>query len=92
MTPEEVIRLAREADLATEDEVLLNLEWTGTQEDLERFADLVAAAEREKTLEGISHIVDAAVKQEREECARFCEAYVVEGLGREMAEAIRARQ
>jgi len=47
MTPEEVIRLAREADLATEDEILMNLEWTGTQEDLERFAALIAAHERE---------------------------------------------
>ena len=42
------------------------------QESLERFANLVAAAEREA-------------------CAQMCEAYMAEGIGREMAQTIRAR-
>jgi hypothetical protein len=41
-------------------------------EHLERFAALVAAAEREA-------------------CAKMCEAYIAEMIGREMAAAIRAR-
>jgi hypothetical protein len=41
-------------------------------EHLERFAALVAAAEREA-------------------CAKMCEAYIAEMIGREMATAIRAR-
>ena len=41
-------------------------------EHLERFAALVAAAEREA-------------------CAKVCEAYIAEMIGREMATAIRAR-
>lgn len=34
---------------------------------------------------------DAAVLEEREACAKVCESYIAEGIGREMAEAIRAR-
>ena len=35
--------------------------------------------------------IDTAVAAEREACARVCEAYMAEGIGREMARAIRAR-
>lgn len=36
-------------------------------------------------------MVKQAVQAEREACARMCEAYMAEGIGREMAAAIRSR-
>jgi hypothetical protein len=84
---EDVIRLAREAGfnvkhLYGEDEVCeQEYEYWRENPDIgqdvithtvERFADLVAAAEREA-------------------CAKVCEAYIAEMIGREMATAIRAR-
>ena len=36
-------------------------------------------------------LVNAAIEAEREACAKVCESYIAEGIGREMAEAIRAR-
>jgi len=46
MTREDIIRMAREAGFNLEQGFLLRV--TGIDEDLERFAALVAAAEREK--------------------------------------------
>ena len=45
MTKDDIIRMAREAGLNVEQGFLLRV--TGIDEDLERFAALVAAAERE---------------------------------------------
>jgi hypothetical protein len=45
MTKEDIIRMAREAGFNVEQGFLLRV--TGVDEDLERFAALVAAAERE---------------------------------------------
>jgi len=36
-------------------------------------------------------MVNDLVRAEREACAKVCEAYIAEGIGREMAAAIRAR-
>ena len=36
-------------------------------------------------------VIAKAVAEEREACAQMCEAYMAEGIGREMARAIRAR-
>lgn len=36
--------------------------------------------------------VQEAILAEREACAKVCESYIVEGIGREMAAAIRARK
>ena len=66
------------------------------------FAALVAAAERERAIaviKGMTNEVQSSLEQayrdgaaaEREVCAKMCESYVAEGIGREMAEAIRAR-
>jgi hypothetical protein len=65
MTHDDIIRLARDAG------------WNGLVEadvieNFERFAALIAAAEREA-------------------CAKMCEAYIAEMIGKEMAAAIRAR-
>ena len=46
MTRDDIIRMAREAGFNVEQGFLLRV--TGIDEDLERFADLVAAAEREE--------------------------------------------
>ena len=47
MTREDIIRMAREACDADKVDAWYNGFWTLTQEELERFAALVAAAERE---------------------------------------------
>jgi hypothetical protein len=65
MTRDDIIRLAREAS-SESDYDFPNIS------ALERFANLVAAAEREA-------------------CAKMCEAYIAEMIGKEMAAAIRAR-
>jgi len=46
MNRNDIIRMAHEAGMYFHDEVADP--WTATQEELERFAELVAAAEREK--------------------------------------------
>jgi hypothetical protein len=65
MSRDDIIRLAREAS-SESDYDFPNIS------ALERFAALVAAAEREA-------------------CAKMCEAYIAEMIGKEMAAAIRAR-
>lgn len=47
MTRDDIIRMAREAGMAEFQEVMYNNFWTADQKELERFAALVAAAERE---------------------------------------------
>jgi hypothetical protein len=47
MTRDDIIRMAREAGMAEPQEVMYNNFWTADQKELERFAALVAAAERE---------------------------------------------
>jgi hypothetical protein len=60
-----VIEMAREAGLFTHKEV---------QPELERFAELVRADERERIyFQNSSDFVKAAVLTEREACARVCE-------------------
>jgi len=73
MTRDDIIRMSQEADYYA-DNILykgeFHLNWYDVRD--QRFAELVAAAEREV-------------------CAKVCEAYIAEGIGREMASAIRAR-
>jgi hypothetical protein len=81
MTRDDIIRMAREAGIG-ETRGWFNC----VEEELERFANLVAAAELEACLNQIEIIVEA----EREACAKVCDGwpdYDVQGL----AEAIRAR-
>lgn len=77
MTQEDIIRMAREAGFNVEQGFLLRV--TGIDEDLERFAALVAAAEREAC---------ARVCEERQE---VFQKYYTKGLAAMCAEAIRAR-
>ena len=60
-----IIRMAREAGLLPNPEVYA--------EDLERFAALVAAAEREACAEHYLDICRKAIVEEREACAAICE-------------------
>ena len=100
MTREDVIRMAREAELNAHGLVI---------DRLERFAKLVAAHEREKvakwmversyatghgdTVEDLLTEIDWQVaEREREECAKFCdEQYVFYGFDHVFAAGIRAR-
>ena len=88
MTREEIIRMAREAGFS---------EWAvQTPKDLERFAALVAAAEREKfKVHAAALVRDArhdATEREREACAMVCdEHWRNSGNAMECADAIRAR-
>ena len=73
MNTEEIVRMAREAGVYSA--------FMGEDEDLERFAALVAAAERaemakhcaEITRAAVAKAVDGAIALEREACAKVCD-------------------
>ena len=86
MTREDIIRMAREASDPDKVDPFHNGFWVLTQEELERFAALVAAAEREAMIEQgwrqcakdqrttqFCGMVEQAVLAEREACAKVCE-------------------
>ena len=94
MTQEDIIRMAVTCQLittASRDGVYMKA--------LERFATVVAAAEREACLDAmmqsVSKGIDTAIALEREACAKVCESYLSESPhswgGTTMAAAIRAR-
>jgi hypothetical protein len=106
MTPEDIIRMAREAAEAE------GLEMVGFHPVLERFAALVAAAERENvaqwmhglgyatghgdTIEDLlDHLgtqITERLLMERAACADICDQHAsVEGIAQRCAEQIRAR-
>ena len=70
MNREDIIRMAREAGFP---EAILELSSTA----LERFAALVASAERERltdaAMKAAEKAVDVAIALEREACAKVCE-------------------
>lgn len=71
MTRDEIIKLAREAGI---EEVLEGADdWICFTDELVRFAALVAAAEREHNMQMQNILIDAAVKAEREACAKVAE-------------------
>ena len=97
MTRDDIIRMAREAGLEI-------VHFTSTPEAIERFAALVAAEKEEqmtrdgyrKCAEGqrttqFCGLLDAAVKAEREACAKVCYEAAPSLDGQLCAEAIRAR-
>jgi hypothetical protein len=51
MTKEDIIRMAREAEFCDAKQMELNIEWTCVFPELQHFANLVAAAEREACAE-----------------------------------------
>ena len=88
---DEIIRMAREAGISSV--------WAeASTRQLERFAALVAAHEREKcfdaAMKSAEKAVDAAMLLEREACAKVCEedmGWLDNGGGELCAKAIRAR-
>lgn len=80
MTRDDIIELVREADIDWHQHWVI-----GEDENrLERFAHLVAAAERQRNLEMVQILVEA----EREACAQVAENGLI---GLTIAKAIRAR-
>lgn len=91
MNREDILRLAREARIEQDGEMLYSFRNSDKDqdvriEDLERFATLVAAAERERIIaanapeiEKINaHIktLEDAISAEREACAKVCESAI----------------
>jgi len=73
MTEKDIMRLAKESGIASIDVVM-------TIDELGRFAELVAEAEREsvikfydKSYQQIIDAINAAVQKEREACAKLCD-------------------
>ena len=114
MTSEDIIRMAREAGFrdTTTPVVALGVSW----EQVQRFAALVAAAEREKLvawmiqrgyatghgdtiknlLKELEWQIDERIRNEREACAKVCDALAVHpeyasDITKVAAQAIRAR-
>ena len=98
MNRDDIIRMAREAGLHEDDGVWYSrsdVDADVTTDDLERFANLVAAAERKHCYD----LIETLVKAEREACAKVCEetnsaSFREAGCpaeGGECAAAIRAR-
>lgn len=88
MNREDIIRMAREAGFIClmPDEAAIP-ELAGIFSDdanalpqFERFATLVAAAERDANLQQIEIIVEAAVAAEREACIKFLKSVDLSGL------------
>ena len=93
MTRDEVIKLAIDAGLIPDWETMTNK----NVGNLERFAALVAAAEREafaaQTVQLVRDAVAEAKANEREACAQVCEEQDHDGvmIAKDCADAIRAR-
>lgn len=92
MTKDDIIRMAREAG-GLIDEV----DWYFEYENLERFAALVYAEGHKDGLDDFeAGVLPAAIKAEREACAKVCEELEYDGYERlprapRMARLIRAR-
>jgi histidinol phosphatase-like PHP family hydrolase len=90
MTREDIIRMAQEAGLHLATDAhwmpIIGLEYA------EKFAALVAAAERDRAIniamKAAENAYDKAVAREREACAELCEKFV---LAKSCAVAIRKR-
>jgi len=92
MTREDIIRMAREAGMAVTAPsrgYREHYHFAGYEYQLERFAALVAAAERNACLEMVGILVEA----EREACAKVCDQMDHDGvmIAADCAKAIRAR-
>jgi hypothetical protein len=92
MTRDDVIRMAREDCDKDKVDALRNGFWTVTQEELERFAALVVAAERNRkwTQAHWTEYERSIAAAEREACAKICDKNWDDN-GQHCANAIRAR-
>ena len=93
MTKDDILSMARESGF---ERLFGDVDWVCLDEDLERFAALVAEKEREQlmneplTKEMWQRFEDEIRASEREACAKVCEQYKGYG-GNLFAPAIRAR-
>ena len=91
MTRDDIIRMAREADLDW------HKHWDDDESNrLERFAVIVSAAKEQELLANIRHHIVQAEERgaaaEREACADICDQHAsIEGIAQRCAAAIRAR-
>jgi|GEM_PF-3752734 len=94
MTRDEIINLMQQACDPDKKPAWHNEFWTITQQELERFAALVAASEAERISNQSRHIIKRAeargAEAEREACAELC-LETEPFYGQMFAEAIRAR-
>lgn len=90
MTRDDIIQMAREAELHCHVKLTENGLFT---EDLEYFAKLIYEHTwKEAGIAATKTVIDAAVLDEREQCARVCEEHWrFNGSASECADAIRAR-
>jgi hypothetical protein len=94
LSSDDIIRMAREADLLTTTEPSGYQVWI--PENLDRFAALVAAAERNRTWtkDHWTAYEYNLIAIEREACAKCAQEFLTRGrspLGRAVGDAIRAR-
>ena len=82
MTREEIIRMAREAGFS--------VTWPETVPNFERFADLVAAAERARTVLAAFEVSERQIAAEREACAKVAADFWTEGYADEIVQGIAA--
>ena len=85
MKQEEIIEMARDSGMELYG---LGKNRARFVHHLEAFANLVAQEVRDRIMFGSR---DDWVLAEREACAKICESYIAQGIGKEMATAIRAR-
>jgi len=86
MTRDDIIRMAREADIDW------HKHWDDEENRLERFAKLIYEHTwKEAGIAATKTVIDAAVLDEREQCARVCEQRGMVKGGEVFAARIRAR-
>jgi hypothetical protein len=90
MTRDDIIRMAQEAGFECYPTEIYVGEYECTDE-LERFAKLVAAAEREKIAQIIKDSPPLVAAVEREECAKVVEQAGIDGYGT-LAAAVLVRE
>jgi len=68
-----------------------------TRDNILRMADIIRMADEanietfeEETMRFAALVYAAGATAEREKCAKKCESYIAAGIGKEMADAIRA--
>jgi hypothetical protein len=68
-----------------------------TRDNILRMADIIRMADEanietfeEETMRFAALVYAAGAAAEREKCAKKCESYIAAGIGKEMADAIRA--
>lgn len=97
MTRDDIIKLAREAGMhrsthnLASNPVQYRYSYDGYEENLERFAALVAAAEREACSNHYLGIMRGAIAEEREACAHIADQMTQNSFLGAVGKAIRAR-